>query len=151
METMKPALAAVPRATHGGRNGGGMAQERCWLHGGAPFAPRASQQLLFAGYGVDWAGLIENTPNEFARHLNNMMFLVPRALQPDENRYAIKMLECLSRECPSALALEAMKELKAQGVNRRFVHANAANGVNRDLGAIVAYWWAISRHCCASA
>ena len=45
----------------------------------------------------------------------------PAANQPTDNQRTVKILECISKEAPAALALEATKEIKSNGANRRFV------------------------------
>ena len=56
LETIQLQEAAPRGAARSSDSGGGAPEERYRLHC-APFAPRASQQLLLGGYGVDWLHL----------------------------------------------------------------------------------------------
>ena len=50
----------------------------------------------------------------------------------DDSKNCVKILECLSKEAPEALALEATREFKARAADRRFAGAVAGQ---RDLPA----------------
>ena len=88
--------------------------------------------LSAVGYGLGSITL-------FNRYLNETVYLLPAANQPTDNQRTVKILECISKEAPAALALEATKEIKSNGANRRFVlpaPAGAPVGQLRDLQAI---------------
>ena len=89
-------------------------------------------------------GFSESTITDFNRYQNATAARLPLANQPDETTCTLKLLECISAECPNpALALEATKELQANGAARRFVRAQQpgqAVGQMRDLQAAVSYF-----------
>merc|ERR1711998_243948 len=88
-------------------------------------------------------GFDQSTITDFNRYQNATISRLPAANQPDENQRVIKLLECISRECPDrALALEATRELQAQGTARRFVQfANGAPQYHlRCLQSVVSYF-----------
>ena len=74
---------------------------------------------------------------EFYRYLTNLVFLLPQADQPNDSKNCVKILECLGKEAPEALALEATREFKARHAERRFVGANVGD---RDLPAAMLYF-----------
>ena len=86
---------------------------------------------------LDQVGYCIGSVSKFARRLNKVIFLIPVADRPDEDRLAKRVLERLSREAPESIALDALRELKAQAGNQRFRNAAAAR---RDLTQIVTYY-----------
>ena len=84
-------------------------------------------------------GYREGSITLFARFLNNMVFLIPPADRPDQNRFACRVLSCLGKEANDALALSATEELKALPAARRFVLAGGG-GANRSLDAVVSHF-----------
>ena len=117
-ETMKNLLLALPSGDLAVPTGGfhGIGRRAFLLleqHGTAPFddeyIQRKNAEFTLATI-INLVGYSEGSIAKFMRELGNLVFLVPAAQQPDENRYCTKLLECLSKEAPQALALEATKQ-----------------------------------------
>ena len=143
-EKVKNMILALPDgdvpAPGGGARGIG---RRAWLlievQGTAPIDDEYITRILavFTTCNIaDTVGYKVGTVTEFYRYLSNLVFLVPAAQQPDDDRYSVKMLECLGKEATESLALEATKELKAAVGARRFVLV----GGGRDLPALILYF-----------
>lgn len=143
-EVMRNMILNLPpgdlAAAGGGVQGIG---RRAWIlldqEGTAPFDDeyvlRILSQFTLATI-IDTVGYNEGSIQAFNRYLSNLVFLVPAAQQPTENGYCIKLLECIGKEAPDALAHEATKELKAVPAARVYVHPGGG-GANRHRQNLV--------------
>ena len=120
---------------------------RSWIvmvtHGQAPIDDEYTVRVKVIFNTVTILGSVgydEGSIFKYQRYLSNLIFLVPLADRPTDNDYCLRVLDCLGKEAPDALALEAVKEFKAAAADRRFVLAPPAAAGTRNLAAIVLYF-----------